>query len=116
VGAGAGAELAGDLPGHGHRRQGLLAVPGNARELGRREVQLHGHRRSCQHQVEEDDERHSSSRHADVGVACWVWTEPTTVYMARGGALRWGLGGRKKRREGWRRKEEEEVRSVSPSR
>jgi hypothetical protein len=42
LGAGTDAELAGDLPGHGHRRHRLLAIPGNARELGRGEVQLHG--------------------------------------------------------------------------
>lgn len=44
-GAGAEAELAGELPGHGHRRHRLLAVPGNARELRRREVRLHRRQR-----------------------------------------------------------------------
>jgi hypothetical protein len=42
VGAGAGAELAGDLPGHG-----LLTVPGNALKLGRREAQRHGRPKTC---------------------------------------------------------------------
>lgn len=45
VGAGTEAELAGDLAGHQHRRNGLLAVPRDAGQLRGREVELHRLRR-----------------------------------------------------------------------